>query len=180
MRAELLALHRDLGATMIFVTHDQIEAMTMGQRIAVLTEGRLRQIGPPAEVYRAPADAFVAAFVGSPGMNVLPGAPEPERKRVVGCGSLRFRMSMNVPGAVQIGIRPEHVTLGAAGEGAGDAEVRMVEPLGSDTLVHLDAGGTRLVAKVPGIPALVTGARVSVQVEQANVHLFDAAGARLG
>jgi ABC-type sugar transport system ATPase subunit len=180
MRAELLALHRDLRATMIFVTHDQIEAMTMGQRIAVLHEGRLRQVGPPALVYQSPADAFVAAFIGSPGMNVLAGAPEPERKRVVGCGSLRFRMASNVTGPVQIGVRPEHVTLGAVGEGIGDADVRMVEPLGSETLVHLDAGGTGLVAKVPGIPPLGPGSRVSVQVEPAQVHLFDAAGAHLG
>jgi ABC-type sugar transport system ATPase subunit len=180
MRAELLTLHRDLGATMIFVTHDQIEAMTMGQRIAVLHEGRLRQVGPPADVYRTPADAFVAAFVGSPGMNVLAGAPEAERKRVVGCGSLRFRMPGNVMGALQIGIRSEHITLGEPGEGVGDAVVRMVEPLGSDTLVHLDAGGARLVAKVPGIPALLPGARVGVQVDPTNLCLFDAAGARLG
>jgi len=180
MRAELLTLHRDLGATMIFVTHDQIEAMTMGQRIAVLHEGRLRQVGAPADVYRAPADAFVAGFVGSPGMNVLAGAPEPERKRVVACGSLRFRMPANVIGSMQVGIRPEHVALCEAGDGMGDAVVRMVEPLGSDTLVHLDAGGARIVAKVPGIPALGPGARVGVQVDLTNLHLFDAAGARLG
>jgi ABC-type sugar transport system ATPase subunit len=179
MRAELLALHRDLGTTMLFVTHDQIEAMTMGQRIAVMHEGRLRQVGAPADVYRAPADAFVAAFVGSPGMNVLAGTPEPERKRVLGCGSLRFRMPGNVMGSLQIGIRPEHVALGETGDGVGDAVVRMVEPLGSDTLVHLDAGGARLVAKVPGIPALAPGARVGVQVDPTNLHLFDAAGARL-
>ena len=180
MRAELLTLHRDLQATMIFVTHDQIEAMTMGQRIAVLHEGRLRQVGAPADVYRAPADAFVAAFVGSPGMNILAGAPEPERKRVVTCGSLRFRMPANILGPVQIGIRPEHLSIGVEGEGVGDATVRMIEPLGSDTLVHLDAGGARLVAKVPGLPLLAPGMGVGVQVEQANVHLFDAAGARVG
>jgi multiple sugar transport system ATP-binding protein len=180
MRAELLTLHRDLAATMIFVTHDQIEAMTMGQRIAVLHEGRLRQVGAPADVYRAPADAFVAAFVGSPGMNILAGAPEPERKRVVISGSLRFRMPANVLGPVQIGIRPEHLSLGVEGEGVGDATIRMIEPLGSDTLVHLDAGGTRLVAKVPGIPLLASGMGVGVQVEPTNVHLFDAGGARVG
>jgi ABC-type sugar transport system ATPase subunit len=180
MRAELLALHRELGATMIFVTHDQIEAMTMGQRIAVLDRGRLRQVGAPADVYRAPADAFVAGFVGSPGMNILAGGPEPDRKRVVGCGSLRFRVPVNVTGPIQVGVRAEHLTLGAEGEGVGDAAVRMVEPLGSDTLVHLDAGGASLVAKLPGIPSLAVGARVGIVVDPANVHLFDAEGARLG
>jgi multiple sugar transport system ATP-binding protein len=113
-------------------------------------------------------------------MNILAGAPEAERKRVVTSGSLRFRMPANVLGPVQIGIRPEHLSLGVEGEGVGDATVRMIEPLGSDTLVHLDAGGARLVAKVPGIPLLAAGMGVGVQVDPASVHLFDAGGARIG
>jgi multiple sugar transport system ATP-binding protein len=179
MRAELLKLHRRLSATMIFVTHDQVEAMTMGQRIAVLHEGWLRQVGTPAEVYRAPADSFVAAFVGSPGMNVLAGAPEPDRKRVVACGSLRIRVPINMAAPVQVGIRPEHVSLGPPGEGVGDATVRMVEPLGNEALVHLEAGEVPIVAKVPGIPGLAPGERVGIQVDLVQVHLFDAGGARI-
>ncbi len=179
MRTELLKLHRSLGATMLYVTHDQVEAMTMGRRIAVLHRGQLRQVGTPAEVYGRPADAFVARFIGSPGMNLVPGAADPKRKRVAICGSLRIRAPLAVPDRVQLGVRPEHVSLGDPSEGSGAALVRMVEPLGSETLVHLDAGGATVVAKVPGIPALAPGDRVGVRMEPHHVHLFDASGARL-
>lgn len=180
MRAELLQLHRDLGTTMVYVTHDQIEAMTMGERIAVLQGGRLRQVGTPGEVYASPADAFVAGFVGSPGMNVLSAAPEADRKRVLACGSLRLRVPMNISGNVLLGVRPEHVELELPGVGVGDADVRVVEPLGSDTLVYLDAGGVALVAKVQGIPLVRAGDRVGVRIDPNQLHLFDATGARLG
>jgi ABC-type sugar transport system ATPase subunit len=179
MRTELLKLHRSLGATMLYVTHDQVEAMTMGRRIAVLHQGELRQVGTPAEVYGRPADAFVARFIGSPGMNLVPGSADPKRKRVAICGSLRIRAPLTIPDHVQIGVRPEHLSLGDPGEGSGAALVRMVEPLGSETLVHLDAGGAAFVAKVPGIAALTVGDRVGVRVDSHHVHLFDATGARL-
>ena len=180
LRAELLQLHRDLGTTMVYVTHDQIEALTMGERIAVMHGGRLRQVGTPGEVYASPADAFVAGFVGSPGMNILTAAPEADRKRVLACGSLRLRVPMNISGSVLLGVRPEHVELELPGIGVGDAEVRVVEPLGSDTLVHLDAGGAALVAKVQGIPLIRAGDRVGVRIDPMQLHLFDATGARLG
>jgi ABC-type sugar transport system ATPase subunit len=179
MRTELLKLHRSLGATMLYVTHDQVEAMTMGRRIAVLHQGQLRQVGTPAEVYGRPADAFVARFIGSPGMNLVPGAADPRRKRVAICGSLRIRAPLAVPDHVQVGVRPEHVSLGDPGQGSGAALVRMVEPLGSETLVHLDAAGATLVAKIPGIAALKPGDRVGVRVEPHHVHLFDTTGARV-
>src|SRR3989442_217419 len=114
LRGELLALHRALGATMIYVTHDQTEAMTMGQRIAVLYEGRLRQVGTPAEVYARPADVFVARFVGSPGMNVLHGRGRPveEGGSVIECGSLTVPVALeHYQGEIELGVRPEHVTL---------------------------------------------------------------------
>lgn len=180
LRAELLQLHRDLGTTMVYVTHDQIEALTMGERIAVMQGGRLRQVGTPGEVYASPADAFVAGFVGSPGMNILSAAPEADRKRVLACGSLRLRVPMNISGSVLLGVRPEHVELELEGVGLGDAEVRVVEPLGSDTLVHLNAGGAALVAKVQGIPLIRAGDKVGVRIDPAQLHLFDATGARLG
>jgi multiple sugar transport system ATP-binding protein len=179
MRADLLKLHRDLGTTMVYVTHDQIEAMTMGQRIAVLQAGRLCQVGTPSEVYAKPADAFVAGFIGNPGMNIVTGAPEADRKRVLACGSLRLRVPVSVAGPILVGIRPEHVALDGRGAASGEAEVRVVEPLGSDALVHLDAGGAALVAKVVGIPVVQAGDRVSVWIDPAQLHLFDANGARL-
>jgi len=188
MRAELLRLHRALGATMIYVTHDQVEAMTMGQRIAVLHEGRLRQLGSPAEIYRRPADVFVARFLGNPGMNVLTGVAEVKKGRGKGDGGrvahcATFEIPLALPdyaGDLQIGIRPEDVSLVAAGGGVGDAEVTVVEPLGSETLVHLETDGQRLVARLPGIAAAAPGTRVGVQIDGARVHLFDAAGARFG
>jgi ABC-type sugar transport system ATPase subunit len=154
--------------------------MTMGERIAVLQGGRLRQVGTPGEVYASPADAFVAGFVGSPGMNILSAAPEADRKRVLAVGSLRLKVPMNISGGVLLGVRPEHVEIELPGIGVGDADVRVVEPLGSDTLVHLDAGGAALVAKVQGIPLIRAGDKVGVRIDPMQLHLFDATGARLG
>ncbi|MBI1967794.1 MAG: ABC transporter ATP-binding protein [Gemmatimonadetes bacterium] len=181
LRAELLALHRALGATMIYVTHDQVEAMTMGQRIAILHEGRLRQLGAPGEIYERPADVFVARFVGSPGMNILTGSGTGEGGRVMQCGSLALPVA-DAAGVfpTQLGLRPEHVGVGAVGEGVGEALVEVVEPLGSETLVHLDAGGQALVARLPGMADVRVGDRVGVRVDTRRLHLFDAAGVRLG
>src|SRR5881296_2693395 len=154
LRAELLSLHRALGATMIYVTHDQTEAMTMGQRIAVLHEGRLRQLGTPAEVYQRPADVFVARFFGTPGMNVLQGRGRAADKgRVIEAGSLVIPVELSTyEGELQLGIRPEYVGLCAVDQGVGNVDVLVVEPLGSETLVHLNAGGQPLVARLPDLP----------------------------
>ncbi len=172
MRAELLKLHRALRATMVYVTHDQVEAMTMGQRIAVLHEGQLRQAGTPAAVYGEPADVFTARFIGSPGMNVVSLAVTPRPFR------LRLPRRMTGP-AVQVGVRPEHLMVVTPGRASGDAVVRMVEPLGAETLVHLEAGGQSLVARVPGIPSIPADARVALRVEPGHLHYFGADGARL-
>jgi ABC-type sugar transport system ATPase subunit len=172
MRAELLKLHRTLATTMLYVTHDQVEAMTMGQRIAVMHEGRLRQVGTPAAVYAEPADVFTARFIGSPGMNVIP-LSEPPRP-------LRLRVPKRMIGrAVAVGVRPEHLTLTAAGKGSGEAVVRMVEPLGAETLVHVAAGGQSLVVRLPGIPTISAEARVGLRVASTHLHFFGADGARL-
>src|SRR5213596_3392746 len=182
LRAELRQLHRALGATMIYVTHDQAEAMTMGQRIAVLHEGRLRQLGTPAEMYGRPADTFVARFIGSPGMNVLHGQGRGmgEGGGVVDCGGLSVPVALeHYEGEILLGVRPEHVSLCAVEQGAGDAAVRVVEPLGAETLVHLDVGGQTLVAKLPGMVELHVGDRVGVNLDRRRLHLFDGAGERL-
>src|SRR6266851_1093281 len=136
VRAEVLALHRGLAATMIYVTHDQAEAMTMGQRIAVLHEGRLRQVGTPEEV-------------------------------------------STYDGEMQLGIRPEYVGLCAVDQGVGNVDVLVVEPLGSETLVHLNAGGQPLVARLPGFADVRVGTRVGAKVDRGRLYLFDAAGAPL-
>lgn len=154
----------------------------MGQRIAVLHEGRLRQVGTPAEVYERPADVFVARFVGHPGMNILRGrgTGKGARSRAVEAGSLALPVALpHYDGEVQLGVRPEHLALCPPDQGVGNAEVLVVEPLGSETLVHLDAGGQALVAKVAGLPVLAVGQRLGVQPDLARLHFFDAAGARL-
>ena len=182
LRAELLDLHRALHTTVVYVTHDQIEAMTMGQRIAVLEGGRLRQVGTPAELYGRPADVFVARFIGNPGMNILRGRGRGvgEEGGIVDCGSWSVPVPLErYEGEIYLGVRPEHVSLVAPDQGVGAAEVRGVEPLGPDTLVRVDAGGPALVARVHGIPDLRPGDRVGVKLDRRQLHLFDAAGARL-
>ena len=182
LRGELLALHRALGATMIYVTHDQTEAMTMGQRIAVLHEGRLRQVGTPEEVYQRPADVHVARFVGTPGMNVLQGRGRGtgESGRVIEAGSLTIPIELaTYEGELQVGIRPEYVGLCALDKGVGNVDVLVVEPLGSETLVHLNAGGQPLVARLPGFADVRVGTKVGVKIDRRRLYLFDSAGAPL-
>ena len=184
LRSELLKLHRELGTTMIYVTHDQIEAMTMGQRIAVMQEGRLRQLGTPADVYERPADEFVARFIGRPGMNILVGVADSGRGKrnggaVVRCGSLTLPIALAYEGQIHLGVRPEHVTVCALDQGEGNAEVRVVEPLGSETLLHLDAGGQPVVARLPGLFAVPDGQQIGLRVDVKRLHFFDASGARI-
>src|SRR5947199_334216 len=121
----------DRDVAMVYVTHDQAEAMTMGQRIAVLHEGRLRQLGTPAEVYQRPADVFVARFIGSPGMNVLAGRGTGMREGggVVDCGSLSVPVALeHYEGEIHLGVRPEHVSLCAEDQGLGNATAAGVGP----------------------------------------------------
>ncbi|OLC70984.1 MAG: hypothetical protein AUH78_19485 [Gemmatimonadetes bacterium 13_1_40CM_4_69_8] len=182
LRRELLGLHRALGATMVYVTHDQVEAMTMGQRIAVLHEGRLRQLGTPVDVYQRPADVFVARFIGSPGMNVLTGRGRGMREGggVVDCGSLSVPVALeHYEGEIHLGVRPEHVSLCGEDQGVGNAAVGVVEPLGAETLVHLVAGGQALIARLPGLVELRAGDVVGVKLDRRRLHLFDVAGERL-
>jgi ABC-type sugar transport system ATPase subunit len=160
-RAELKRLHAELRRTMVYVTHDQVEALPLGDRIAVLERGVVAQIGTPDEIYRRPADRFVASFVGSPAMNFL--APE-----------VAARLRLGVDG--DVGVRPEHVHLG---EGELEGEVVVVEPAGSEGLVHLDVAGTRLVARVRPDELPEVGRRVRVAVRPADVHRFDADGKRV-
>ena len=182
LRDVLVDLHRALGATVVYVTHDQVEAMTMGQRIAVLEGGRLRQVGTPAELYGLPADVFVARFIGNPGMNILAGRGRGtgDAGGVVDCGTWSVPVALErYEGEIYLGVRPEHVSLVASDQGIGTAHVRGVEPLGPDTLVRLDAGGQPLVARVHGISDLRAGDPVGVKLDRRQLHLFDAAGARL-
>jgi multiple sugar transport system ATP-binding protein len=176
MRAELAQLHRRLNATIIYVTHDQVEAMTMGQRIAVMNEGRLQQCAEPLQVYRNPANLFVAGFIGSPSINVFEGRLE------AGDSSWIFRgptFSLEVPGrgsppeaTATLGVRPEDLWL-TSDEGTFGAVVRVVEPIGSEVLVHMvTADGTRVVARAPADSAVRVDESVWVEIPPAKVHLF--------
>ena len=156
MRAEIIRLHNRLGATMIYVTHDQTEAMTMGERIVVMNQGRIQQVAPPLELYDRPANPFVAGFIGTPPMNLFPaGMLDPARV---------------------VGLRPENIALSAEPSAAGGlaATVDFVEPLGNETLVHVILAGPefRCIVRVPGFADVRPGARVRLAPNLARAVLF--------
>ena len=165
-RVEIAKLHRDLGATTIYVTHDQVEAMTLADRIVVLRDGLIEQVGTPLELYDRPANQFVAQFIGSPQMNVVEGRHLPQ---VAG-----------VPAGGFVGLRPEDVTLqpaAQAGSGGLPGTVELVESLGAETLIYVTVdSGAQLVSRQPVRSNLHNGDRVGVFVEAANAHRFDAQG----
>ena len=138
MRYEIAKLHRRLGKTMIYVTHDQVEAMTLADRIVVLEFGRIAQVGAPRDLYREPANLFVAQFIGSPKMNVMPCTTEGGSYALPGGRGGAFHGGDSP--ASHLGIRPEHITLGAPGTGQCDGRVDVVEYLGADSFVVLDCG----------------------------------------
>jgi ABC-type sugar transport system ATPase subunit len=156
-RTELKRLHHELGTTMVYVTHDQAEAMTLAGRIAIMQNGAIVQIGAPLDLYRHPANTFVATFLGHPPMNLIEESPD-------GGGS-------------RLGIRPEDVLLSLAPHaGWGDARVLVVEPMGSETLVTLDVNGQRVVARADGDIALAADEIVWVSFPVEKVVRFDAQG----
>lgn len=181
LRVELAALVRRLGTTSLYVTHDQIEAMTMGSRIAVLRGGKLQQIGPPRSIYEDPENEFVAGFLGSPPMNWI--AIERDEATLRGAGAaLPIPAGIALSPRVKAGVRPEHIHFDAspARSVALCAEVVSVEPLGAETHVLLDAAGTRIRVKTAGFDAPALGASVRVYLDPRALLWFDAAsGARL-
>jgi ABC-type sugar transport system ATPase subunit len=170
MRAELKKLHQDVGATMVYVTHDQVEALTLGDRVAVLNRGVLQQLGPPDDVYRRPANRFVAGFIGSPAMNFFPGE---QMDGLLRAGPFVFEPTANMPERVEVGVRPEHVHVGEGDEGA-PAEVQVVEMAGNETYLHLQADGSPLVARVGADVRPEVGSTVRVRANGAYAYLFDA------
>ena len=189
-RIELARLHRELAATMVYVTHDQVEAMTLGDRIVVMHEGRIQQAGTPLELYEHPANRFVASFIGSPTINLVPAATQ-------ACSAAGARLEVHAgcvvdvavdgaslsPGqAVEIGIRPEHLRV-ADGDapGAGirfGGEITLIEQLGESHLVYLRcADGLELVSRASGHTRLRVGDRIALEADPATLHVFDAGGA---
>ncbi len=169
---------------MIFVTHDQVEAMTLADRIVVLNGGKIEQIGTPLEIYNTPATAFVAAFVGSPRINLLPvqmNAPMRLAQVRLGCGAV---VDTAVPGAgldggegLQLGVRPEAIRVGAVEAGAIVATTEVVERLGDRTFVHAAlSDGAMVVAEAPGNSRVKVGETVGLTIDGQAAHLFDAGG----
>jgi multiple sugar transport system ATP-binding protein len=179
-RVELAELHQRIKSTMIYVTHDQTEAMTLADRIVVLNDRKIEQIGTPMEVYSRPASRFVAGFVGSPAMNFLDVTVERRgAERAVALPSgLRLPLSADVPetGSFELGIRPESLRVAPDG-GDLQGEATVVERLGDRTLVHVRLpNGSTVTAQDSGRSTLVAGERVGLQIDRGEVHLFDRTG----
>ena len=179
MRTEIKALQQRLGTTSVYVTHDQIEAMTMADEIVVLRDGRVEQIGTPLELYDRPANLFVAGFIGSPAMNFLRGT---YRKDGAGAhvvlpgGAVPAPLTGAADGAdVVYGVRPEHLALAPGGEGLA-GEVAVVEPTGADTHVVVRAAEQELVAIFRERHAFRPGERISLRPDVASTHVFEASG----
>jgi multiple sugar transport system ATP-binding protein len=182
MRVELLNLHYETRNTAVYVTHDQVEAMTMADRIVILNEGRIEQVGSPLELYEKPRNQFVAGFIGSPQMNMLPLTVESQKPALLRCrsstfGTISLPLQVDRPlesKTVTLGVRPEHVHLGAVpGTVTLPGVVNIIENLGSETFVHVELGeNTMLVAKSkPGaVPDRNHRAQVGLEVE--HLYLF--------
>ncbi|QIG46498.1 sn-glycerol-3-phosphate ABC transporter ATP-binding protein UgpC [Nordella sp. HKS 07] len=181
-RLEIAKLHQLSRRSMIYVTHDQIEAMTLADRIIVLNRGRVEQVGSPMELYDQPANKFVASFIGAPAINLI-DAIVTEKGLDIGPGVLVHPGIAAAPGAkVTIGIRPEHLAIARSeGEAAFISQVSLVERLGGETLIYAQAptGGDLLILKIQGKTNLKAGERIALAVDQTHLHFFGADGNRL-
>lgn len=169
-RTELKQLHRDLGATSVYVTHDQEEAMTLSDKIAVMSRGRLEQFATPEEVYRRPATEFVAGFVGKPKMNLFDVAASASRSTIAGT-SLVIDAPMG--SGLRVGFRPDEVRLSVVRDESSNGEVRLLEPVGHATDVHVAVGDQVIVARVAGFFDARIGEPVRVDLREAQLHFFE-------
>ena len=182
MRSELARLHERLGVTTVYVTHAQVEAMTLGERVAVLRDGVIQQCDHPQVLYRSPCNLFVAAFIGSPAMNFVPAKANGANRFVLdGGGSVQAANAGASDGTpVTVGIRPEHLHRAPADRAAVSGEVQMVEQLGADTLVHIAHGDEPVIARLGNGEHAEVGAVLHLGADPAHVFLFDTTtGARL-
>ncbi|MEF9995228.1 MAG: sn-glycerol-3-phosphate import ATP-binding protein UgpC [Burkholderiaceae bacterium] len=173
-RLEIQKLHRRLRTTSLYVTHDQVEAMTLAQRMIVMNGGRAEQVGTPAEVYHDPETMFVASFIGSPPMNLIQGRVSADGQRFETTKGLALNLPAATPAlagrAVVLGLRPEHLHFG--GDSA-DFEVETVESLGADHLIHGRIGGQEIIVRVGDVPTPSTGTTVKLHFTPEAVHWFD-------
>ncbi len=184
MRVELGRLHSRLQSTMVFVTHDQTEAMTMGDRIVCMRDGTIQQIGKPMDLYNTPANEYVASFIGMPPMNFISAEIE---DGVMLLADARLRMAipdrlasvLATRSQVKLGIRPEHIEVSGWGDDALPAMVEVVEPLGSETLLYVDCGGVSLTMRVPPSSRYETGERIFLGFSEDHLHAFAPGGERI-
>jgi multiple sugar transport system ATP-binding protein len=190
MRLELAKLHQELATTMIYVTHDQVEAMTLADRVVVLDRGRISQVGTPLDLYHRPENRFVASFVGSPAMNFLPAKVTAANGQDVTlglagglAGTFRSRRPLagKPGGEVELGVRPEHIGTGptASGSSIFDGRVRMIEHLGHTTILYVDTPAGDMIVEDDGESAVRTGDLIGLTLNSDRVHLFDAGGQAL-
>ncbi|MCD4687577.1 MAG: ABC transporter ATP-binding protein [Anaerolineae bacterium] len=178
LRVELQHLQKTEGSTTLFVTHDQIEALTMADRIAVLSEGRIVQIGTPTDIYDKPATTFVARLVGVPRINLLPAERE-NGTTFVTDSTIRLPLppELDVPAQFLLGVRPEDVR--PVADGAHSGEIILAEPLGVETVLHIQAGAQKLLSVVPGITDMQIGDTVQFNIVRERLHHFDVEGVRV-
>ena len=167
-RIEIAKLHRDLGATTIYVTHDQVQAMTLADRVVVLRDGKIEQVGTPLELYDRPANQFVAQFIGTPKMNIVPAHQ---------LSALPTTTGLPLAEGGFVGLRPENVTLHPPGQGLLQGKVDLVEALGAETLIYVTtAQGAQLVSRQNERTPLRSGDAVGIQIDTEAAHVFDANG----
>ncbi len=173
MRLEIKKLHQRVGSTIIFVTHDQVEAMTMADRIVIMKDGHIQQVGTPSEVYHKPANTFVARFIGAPAMNMLPGQVNGAGVALDAGGNVAVAAALPEGRKVVVGVRPEDLFL-ADTTAIIEGPVQLQEPLGHETLIYVGASGTEVIAKADGRAPPQVGETVYLSANPENVHVFDA------
>jgi multiple sugar transport system ATP-binding protein len=178
MRLEIKKLHQRVGNTIVFVTHDQVEAMTMADRIVIMKDGHIQQVGTPAEVYHQPANMFVAQFIGAPSMNLLNGVLSGDTVELdTGtCIPLGHKTSGDPAGAarrVSVGVRPDDLTLDESNPVISGV-ITLREPLGPETLIYIDTPSGEVIAKASGRTPPEVGATITLSAEVSNLHIFDA------
>ena len=179
MRFEIARLHKSLQSTMVYVTHDQVEAMTLADRIVVLKDGQIMQVGTPRELYENPQNVFVAQFIGSPKMNLMPCGTDRDQFTLKGGG--RGPLQNNTQSAaVQLGTRPEHISVVASGAGHCDGVVQVSEYLGADYFHYIDCGDLGLMTvRTAGSTEALEGQTVGLQFDTSRLHFFDSADQRV-
>lgn len=182
MRAEIQRLHQEFGSTIIYVTHDQVEALTMAQKIVVLKDGIVSQVGAPMALYKQPENAFVAQFIGSPKMNMLPARIE--SATAGDCLARVGKQPLSIPARggfasgdeISIGIRPEHIQISDTAGADLKSKVALIERLGSETYLHLDAEHEPVVVRIEGDMRAAVGDEIGILLAREHCHYFDSAG----